>query len=62
MREHIDIGLPNYISGTNTGRDKVDTYAFKVPITARRVSASAANTGRKRCRFWFAAVACGMAR
>jgi hypothetical protein len=28
MREHIDIGLPNYISGTNTGRDKVDTYAF----------------------------------
>ena len=28
MREHIDIGLPNYITGTNIGRDKIDTYAF----------------------------------
>lgn len=27
-REHIDIGLPNYISGTNLGRDKIDTYSF----------------------------------
>ncbi len=27
-REHINIGLPNYISGTKQGRDKVDTYAF----------------------------------
>ncbi len=28
MREHVDIGLPNYISGTNGSRSKVDTYAF----------------------------------
>jgi hypothetical protein len=28
MREHIDRGLPNYISGTNPGRASVDTYSF----------------------------------
>ncbi|MFT5526935.1 MAG: hypothetical protein ACI9HK_004917, partial [Pirellulaceae bacterium] len=28
MREQVDVGLPNYVSGTNSGRDKPDTYAF----------------------------------
>ncbi|MCA9069014.1 MAG: DUF1501 domain-containing protein [Planctomycetaceae bacterium] len=28
MREHRNIGLPNYISGTNAGRAGVDTYSF----------------------------------
>lgn len=28
MREQVDIGLPNCISITNNGRDKVDTYAM----------------------------------
>ena len=28
MREHIDIGIPNYISGANPGRDGVDVYSF----------------------------------
>jgi hypothetical protein len=28
MREHVEVGLPNYISGTNGSRSKVDTYAF----------------------------------
>lgn len=27
-REHINTGLPNYISGTNPGRAGVDTYSF----------------------------------
>ena len=28
MREHLNRGLPNYISGTNAGRAGVDTYSF----------------------------------
>lgn len=28
MREHFDLGLPNYISGTEPGRAQVDTYSF----------------------------------
>lgn len=28
MREHYDLGLPNYISGTEPGRAQVDTYSF----------------------------------
>ena len=28
MREHVDVGLPNCVAGTNGGRDKVDTYAM----------------------------------
>ncbi|GIW81440.1 MAG: hypothetical protein KatS3mg105_3247 [Gemmatales bacterium] len=27
-REHIDVGIPNYISATSAGRAKVDTYSF----------------------------------
>ncbi len=28
MREHIDVGLPNCVAGTNGSRSKVDTYAM----------------------------------
>lgn len=28
MREHLNVGLPNYISGTNPGRAGVDVYSF----------------------------------
>ncbi|MCA9014860.1 MAG: DUF1501 domain-containing protein [Planctomycetaceae bacterium] len=27
-REHVNVGLPNYISGANAGRDGVDVYSF----------------------------------
>ena len=28
MREHVDVGLPNCVAGTNGSRSKVDTYAM----------------------------------
>ncbi|MBW3541140.1 MAG: DUF1501 domain-containing protein [Planctomycetes bacterium] len=28
MREHVDKGVPNYVSGANPGRDGVDVYSF----------------------------------
>src|ERR1019366_3073045 len=36
MREHIDIGLPNVISGADDGRTNVDTYAQGSAYLGRR--------------------------
>ena len=36
MREHIDIGLPNVISGADDGRTNVDTYAQGSAYLSRR--------------------------
>ena len=36
MREHIDIGLPNVISGADEGRTNVDTYAQGSAYLSRR--------------------------